>query len=413
MRYIHILIIMLLVSMASCGNDEEFVINCEIRGLGSKGVEMYYTTRSMQRSGFHPVDGKIVLRGVASEPTLVEVFTTDGEPLFMCVAQNGDELEVKMDLEKPGVIKIKGNDASEKYARFVTENDSVLKSGDVAAINALVADEVMAHPDRISSAMLLVTRFNARGYELKADSLVNTLKPQARPSWVVGAYPGMVGEQVSSMARGTVKPITINCGQLNERDTTLRYWPSNQTYSMIVVTGTGKGDSVRTMLKELTGKLPKRRFKALEVAVMGDSAMWKLAIRRDSAKWMQGWVAGGVAGTVVRTLQIPGVPYFIVADSLGNQVYRGYSATAAGDSVKSRLARFFDSGDSDEDTGPVAESGAKDAAADKASARNAVTLPASPKKIIPRPDKQLKRMDNGQSGAAGGEHAIMKSQPQR
>ena len=68
----------------------------------------------------------------------------------MCVAQNGDELEVKMDLEKPGVIKIKGNDASEKYARFVTENDSVLKSGDVAAINALVADEVMAHPDRIS-----------------------------------------------------------------------------------------------------------------------------------------------------------------------------------------------------------------------------------------------------------------------
>ena len=38
MRYIHILIIMLLVSMASCGNDEEFVINCEIRGLGSKEI---------------------------------------------------------------------------------------------------------------------------------------------------------------------------------------------------------------------------------------------------------------------------------------------------------------------------------------------------------------------------------------
>ncbi|MDE5960590.1 MAG: hypothetical protein K2H08_02575, partial [Duncaniella sp.] len=110
---------MLLVSMTSCGNDEEFVINCEIRGLGSEGVEMYYTTRSMQHSGFHPVDGKVSLRGVASEPTLVEVFTTAGEPLFMCVAQNGDELEVKMDLEKPGVIKIKGMDGSEDYARFV------------------------------------------------------------------------------------------------------------------------------------------------------------------------------------------------------------------------------------------------------------------------------------------------------
>ena len=63
MRYIHILIIMLLVSMASCGNDEEFVINCEIRGLGSKGVEMYYTTRSMQRSGFHPVGRENCVEG--------------------------------------------------------------------------------------------------------------------------------------------------------------------------------------------------------------------------------------------------------------------------------------------------------------------------------------------------------------
>lgn len=412
MRYIHILIIMLLVLMTSCGNDEEFVINCEIRGLGSEGVEMYYTTRSMQHSGFHPVDGKVSLRGVASEPTLVEVFTTAGEPLFMCVAQNGDELEVKMDLEKPGVIKIKGNEASEEYARFVTENDSLLRSGDVAAINRLVADEVMAHPGRVSSAMLLVTRFNARGYELKADSLVNILKPEARPSWVVGAYPGMVGEQVSSTARGKVKPITINCGLLNERDTTLRYWPSNQTYSMIVVTGTGKGDSVRTMLKELTGKLHERRFKALEVAVMGDSAMWKLAIRRDSAKWMQGWVAGGVAGTAVRALQIPGVPYFIVADSLGNQVYRGYSATAAGDSVRSRLARFLGSGNSDggdeADTAKVTSG-----QADKASVRNADPLSVSPQRRIPLPDRQLQRMDEEQKVTADDERAVMRPRPRR
>lgn len=412
MRYIHILIIMLLVSMTSCGNDEEFVINCEIRGLGSEGVEMYYTTRSMQHSGFHPVDGKVSLRGVASEPTLVEVFTTAGEPLFMCVAQNGDELEVKMDLEKPGVLKIKGNEASEEYARFVTENDSMLRSGDVAAINRLVADEVMAHPGRVSSAMLLVTRFNARGYELKADSLVNILKPEARPSWVVGAYPGMVGEQVSSTARGKVKPITINCGLLNERDTTLRYWPSNQTYSMIVVTGTGKGDSVRTMLKELTGKLHERRFKALEVAVMGDSAMWKLAIRRDSAKWMQGWVAGGVAGTAVRALQIPGVPYFIVADSLGNQVYRGYSAIAAGDSVRSRLARFFGSGNSD--GGNVADTAkVMPGPADKASVRNADPLSVSPQRRIPLPDKRLQRMDEEQKVTADDESAVMRPRPRR
>lgn len=395
MRHLHILMLMLLAVLTACGNDEEFVINCEIRGLGSTGVDMYYTTRSMQHASFHPVDGKVSLTGVSAEPTLVEVFTVDGEPLFACVARNGDELEVKMDLDKPGVMKIKGNDESEEYARFVTENDSLLRSGDVAAINALVAEEVLANPGRISSAMLLVTRFDARGHELEADSLLNVIKAEARPSWVVGAYPGMVGEQVSATARGPVKPITIYCGRQNDRDTTLRYWPSNQSYSMIVVTGVGKADSIRDVLKTLTKKLPARRFRAIEVAVMGDSAMWRQSISRDSAKWMQGWVPGGVAGTAVRALQIPAVPFFIVADSMGRQVYRGYSVSVADDSVRARLDRFVNpsSDDAGGDGATEADAVAKSPAAEPAHAAPApVARPARPQRVVkPLPKGQLQR----------------------
>lgn len=340
MRYLHV-IILCLVMLTGCGNDEEFVINCEIRGLGSTAVDMYYPTRSLQHSVFHPVDGKVTLRGVAADPTLAEVLTADGEPLFACVVRNGDHLEVKMDMGEPSSLKIKGNSASEQLARFVAANDSLLRSGDVAAINRLVADEVRSHPDRMSSAALLVTRFSARGHELEADSLINILKPSARANWVMGAYPGLVGEQVSSAARGNVKSMTIQTGRQDGRDTVVRYWPSNQSYSFIVVTGQGKADSVRRVLKELAGKLPVKRFKALEIAAMGDSSSWAGTVRSDSAKWMQAWLPGGVGAPAINYLQIPSVPFFIVVDSTGKQLYRGLSVKVAQDTISNHLAAYL------------------------------------------------------------------------
>lgn len=342
MRHLHsILISLLLVVFASCGNNEEFLINCKIRGLGSKGVEMTYTTRGVQRVGFHPVDGKVALRGVSDKPVLVEVSTIDNRLLFTCVAQNGDNLDVELDLDKPTSLKISGNDASEEYSRFIVDNDSLFQSDDVAGINRLIAAEVRRHPDRISSAMLLATRFQARDYELEADSLINTLKPDARPSGVMGAFASLVGEQVSSSVGSPVRAMTINCGYQNKQDTTMRYWASNQSYSMLVVTGYHRGDSIGKTLRELCDSLPDRRFKAFEIAVTGDSAMWKIAVRNDSTKWVKAWVPGGTASNEVRSLTVSSIPYFVVADSTGRQIYRGRSLSAANDTVRNRLESFW------------------------------------------------------------------------
>ena len=392
MRQFHLLMLMLLAVLTGCGNDEEFVIDCDIKGLGPEGVEMFYINRGVQRSTFHPVDGKVTLRGSSAEPTLVGVFTSEGEPLFSCIASNGDGLKVKMALDTPGKIEIKGNDASRDYARFLTANDSLLRSGDVAAINRLVAEEVRTHPDRIASAAILVMYFNARGYEMLADSLVNVLKPEARPSGVVGAFPGMVGEQVAADARGPVKAITIYCGRQDDRDTVIRYWPSSQSYTLIAFTGRNKGDSVRKVLRTLTDSLHQRRFKALELCVMADSTAWRLSISRDSAKWMQGWLPGSVSNPAVRNLQIPSAPFFIVADSMGRQVYRGYSLTAAYDSIRHRLSRFLIKNDSDKDetTDEKATAAAATEKDDKKVAAPAKTIPTPAKTATKRlPAKQL------------------------
>lgn len=403
MRHLHsILISLLLVVFASCGNNEEFLINCKIRGLGSKGVEMTYTTRGVQRVGFHPVDGKVTLRGVSDKPVLVEVSTIDNRLLFTCVAQNGDNLDVELDLDKPTSLKISGNDASEEYSRFIVDNDSLLQSDDVAGINRLIAAEVRRHPDRISSAMLLATRFQARDYELEADSLINTLKPDARPSGVMGAFASLVGEQVSSSVGSPVRAMTINCGYQNKQDTTMRYWASNQSYSMLVVTGYHRGDSIGKTLRELCDSLPDRRFKAFEIAVTGDSAMWKIAVRNDSTKWVKAWVPGGTASNEVRSLTVSSIPYFVVADSTGRQIYRGRSLSAANDTVRNRLESFWgtaSSKKSDKDS-PKAVDNKKPTAKPTPNLKpDTKAVKASPKleRPLKRPDAisggQLKRAD--------------------
>ena len=359
----------------SCGNDEEFVINCEIKGLGEKGVEMIYFNRGLRKAAFHPVDDKVSLHGSAPDLTVVEVYTLDNKLLFSCVAQNGDELEVKMNLDEPASLKVKGNEVSEQYAAFVAENAELLGSRDYAGINSLISKTVSAHPDRISSAVILTRYLMARGNELLADSLINLLTPEARPAALIKGFAAMVGEQVSSSARGDVRPITLRQGRdsVSGRDTTVRFVPSFHSYSLMAFTYEHKSDTITNRLKELKRDYPNnRRFDALEISLQPDSASWRTAILGDSAKWLQAWAPGGSASPQIRSLAIPATPFFIVTDSTGRQLYRGGSITAANDTLRKRLGSI-DNGQGSIDNGQFSaeQSGTADKTIDNSTGQSA------------------------------------------
>ncbi len=336
---LYIIMCVLCGVMTSCGNDDEFVINCEIKGIGNKGVEMIYFNRGLRKAAFHPVDDKVSLRGSAPDLTVVEVFSLDNKLLFSCVAQNGDELNVKLDIDNPASLKVKGNEVSKQYAAFVSENAELLGSRDDAGVNALIRNEISAHPDRICSTVILTRLFRTDGYEMLADSLINILKPEARPSSLIKGYAAMVGEQVSTSARGEVRTITFHTGRdtVSGRDTTVRFMPMLHSYSLLVFSNERKSDTITNKLKELKKDYAKRRFEALEISFDNDSSSWRLSINGDSAKWLQAWAPGGNAGSQVRNLAIPSTPFFIVTDSTGKQLYRGKSIRAANDTIRERL----------------------------------------------------------------------------
>lgn len=326
--------------MTACGNDDEFVINCEIKGLGDKGVEMYYYDRGVNRVSFHPKDGEVELRGSASELTPIDVFTLDNELLFTCMAKNGDELEIKMDMDKPGIISIKGNEVSEEYSKFLTENVELLhNSPDAAGINALITEQVKNHPAKVSSSLILMTLFRPEGYEMLADSLIHVLDPAARPGTLMRSFSSMIGEQVSTSARGNVRAMTFHTGRdtVNGHDTIVRFMPSFHSYGLLVFVGADKSDTITNRLNELVKDYQRRRLEILELSLQSDSTAWRNSISYDSAKWVQAWVPGGNAVSQIRNLSIPKTPFFIVTDSMGKQVYRGASITAAVDTLRNRL----------------------------------------------------------------------------
>ena len=355
-----ILTLTILIVLSGCGGDEGFVIKCDIKGLDTRGLEMVYMTRhGLSKASFHPVDGKVELRGASRQPTLVEVFTLDGELLFTCVASDGDRMKLKMTLDDPTSLTITGQDATRDYTAFITQHDSILTHGSDAEVNRMIAESVRSNPSSMASTLLMVTRFRSAGHELEADSLMSEILPEARPALLSSFYASAIGEQVATSARGEVRSFTLRIGRTaTGRDTTVRYIPSQQSYSLLAFTDTRKPDSLTRRLRNLKKELKDRQFKIVEVSLSTDSASWFSATRSDSVNWSRAWSPGSAASRDIRRLAIPRTPYFILVDSQGTQVYRGTSAYIADTIVRSRLKQYFHSEKPDSalltDSGPEA-----------------------------------------------------------
>lgn len=335
MRYLEVLFIMLLCLLSSCGGKDDFVIKCDIEGLGDHGVEIFYiNSDGVQRSSFHPEGGKLTLRGSSKTPVLVEVFTSGGRQLFNVVAADGDKLEVKFDPKRPESLVIKGNKVSEEYAQFVTANHSLLERGQSQQLNRLIAGQVREHPDRLSSAAILVAHFNARGNEMLADSLVRLLPDNPEIHSLIDNFSQLVAAQLQLSDDNKIGRLELP----GMKDSLTVFVPSHQSYGLLLFTSSSANDlTSRRRLSELYKTYPRAKFQAVEICVDGDSASWAASIKSDSASWKHSWLPAGVAHYSLSSLKIPSLPYFILTDSAGRQVYRGPSLNIAADSLSRRL----------------------------------------------------------------------------
>lgn len=330
------LIALTAILITGCGKKENFIIQGEIAGMGAQTVTAtYYSAGGLKRVSVMGLGDKFALRGEASRPTLVSLSLSDGTILGNVIAENGDKITLRGEMSKPYEIKVDGNGDSEDMARWVNENATILESRNAVAINESLAKWVGKHRSSKASTALMVTYFQTPGFEHEADSLMTLLSSSARAQDVVQNFTGVLSSQLGNSASMEIPVLYL----FDSTDSVMPFSPRRTKAMLICFMSDDRGarDSVGRQLRRLVRAYPSDKFQTLEISTASDSATWRNSISGDSALWRLTWAPATIASSSIRKLAIPRMPYFIVADSAGAQIYRGSSITEAAATVDRKL----------------------------------------------------------------------------
>ncbi len=330
--------LILSVLLFSCGDNSEFRIAGVINGMGTQNIKIiYYANGAVHESRTIVIDGKFSFVGNAQEPTLVEIQSTNGILLGHLMVKNGETVECKLENGNRYKSSFKGNEVSEKWGKFLTENSDVFLSGNNDKKNDLIAQYILKHKDELFSTILMLTEYYCPDNEIVADSLMKTISEQARPQALVEGYEAMFAHVNSAIAHNNVLPMKIYC----KEDSLMTYNPMLSSYSILGFTDDDKSarDSIVPQFKKLSKGKKSRQLKIFDVSLATDTSTWKRITRNDSADWVQCWALGSVRAKSIERLSIPRIPYFIVVDSVGKQLYRGSSITKASKVLDSQLKK--------------------------------------------------------------------------
>lgn len=321
----------LCLMMASCGGADKFTITGDIVGAPSVNLYMKYYGGSKTLSAVTVADaGKFEFTGYSAKPTLVEILDNESNMLGCLYLANGDKARITIDRRSPYLMQVaEAPEANLDYAAFANANAEALGGADRARANSLIEAFITDNPASAAGAMLMATAYDTRLDPTRADSLMRIVAERTATGSMLDGY-------LSTMAAFALTPETAIIDTLRYRprwkDTTLYYTPQGKRPTLIAFSTErdNRRDSIVPALRRLD-KEGKARL--LDFMLCRDTITWRSSVRRDSATWEQAWSPGALYARDVDKLAIPSLPYYIVADTSGRQLYRGSSLSAAVDTL--------------------------------------------------------------------------------
>lgn len=331
-RYVAVAVVAIMA--VACGHSDRFVIKGEVAGGASMNLRVvYYTAGRVVTGVTAATDGKFAFDGVAPEDALVELYDNDYRLLGRLVARNGDDMEVRVDPAAPASFIATGNDITDRMTAFVSGQASATTE----ARNAAVATYVGAHRDDPVSALLLMTQYDtAVGGTTTADSLMSLISPESRATDITAGYIAMLARVSSATSHAPIASIPYLASGAKPQILRMR---SNALTFIAVGDRAHHRDSVISVLKDLSRHERQGDFAVADLSVDGDTIDWSRSLRADSATWMRGWVGGSISGSALGRLGISRLPFYIIVDSAGRQLWRGTSSETARAKAKELISR--------------------------------------------------------------------------
>ena len=327
--------LMLSLLLFSCSNSTTFTAEGNVKDLGTQNMHVIYYSNGVQILTVPVKDDNFKFKANLETPTIVEFYTSNRSLLGRAYVNPGDDIECIFQKGSPNRASIKGNDVSEQWSKFLNDNIETLSRGDTKNINSLISKYISSHKNDILSTLLLITEYITPENEEEASKLLSTISVEARPKTIIESYEALLERSNNIKAREKISMTNY----YSSTDTLSVFAPHKSSYSILAFTNepTRKSSNISKDMRLLRDEYPEKRLQIVEISFDPDTATWKNSIKPDSATWQQGWVVGGVSANSIDRLGISRLPFYIVADSTGKQLYRGTSVDAAKKEIQSNL----------------------------------------------------------------------------
>lgn len=322
-RYIFLIVLLLLMS---CGKNE-FTLRFDVDASVTDNYDVtYYATDVKGGITVQAVasvrEGKCLLTGITKRPTLAFLNSRMADYPLVIYAQRGDKVDIGGEGNNPLQWVVKGNKINEKLSEWRSENIGKLQSHDPDSVNFAIKKFVEENPEEPSSTILLLCYYDRgldeQGYvelmtSLKGDAKKDEwLKIVARADQMVyhHSYPAKLESLVMRSVKEGADTLKIN----NADPVFLIFWQSSDNDRKNTV------DS----LKWLEKSYPDSTLLIADVCLDADSLGWRNAMRKDSLELIKRlWAPTVFTDPAVTKFKVKALPYYIVFDKEGNQVYRG------------------------------------------------------------------------------------------
>lgn len=329
MKYLQLILIsVLLLLLQGCGESGKFKIKGQIEGNPSMNLYIMYYDGNAVRTGVTVARmGQFEAEGSSRQPTVVEFLDNEYRVIGRILARNGDNVECVISRANPFDVHATGSPLLEEWAAFSNENAAILAKGGEEA-NALIEKYIAEHPDSPVCSLAFATAYDGSIDPARADSVMQSIGAAGRLPGVLDSYATVSAGAVPQGGFARIDTLRMS----TDKDTLHTFVAADKPHRVFVFTTeyAQHADSAKHKLRRIAKH---KDAEVVEVIFTPDTLSWKRTIRRDTATWTQAWTPGGMLSPALMPFAIPRVPFVVVVDSAGRQVWRGTSL----DSVETRL----------------------------------------------------------------------------
>lgn len=287
-------------------------------------------------------EGTAAAKGITRLPTLVYVSDASSPSNSMILyVERGDEIKIMGDQKDMSSWTVKGNRISERWNEW--RKSAYPKRGDIKAFEKSIEDYVVKNPGDELSAILMMMEWNRRENPEGFVRLWNSIDKKAYSQQFIemcGA-PDLLGVEFVTTADGKLeysKDAGMKSVIVRSRDRGLDTLIFSKAKGSILyffsennMARRETADSLKSLSKCYSDSA--KRIIA-DVYMDSDSITWVNAIRRDSLKGIvRAWQPRGVAEEDMVKMGVARLPWYIVKDNKGKEIY-------AGDDLKKAVSAF-------------------------------------------------------------------------